>query len=72
MGSDGWRNVVEQEKRAREQRIAQDKYHGTQEMYHLEQDAAHEGHFHGEAPEITQPGLLGKIKQAVMRLFRRR
>jgi hypothetical protein len=46
MGSDGWRNVVEQEQRAREERVAHEK--GTQEVYRLEQDAAREGHFQGE------------------------
>jgi hypothetical protein len=69
--SDQWRDVVEQEKRQRDQRVAQDKYHGTQEMYRLEQDAAHEGHFHGAAPEMSQPGLLARIKSALMRLLKR-
>jgi hypothetical protein len=68
MGSDGWRNVVEQEQRSREQRATQGK--GTQEVYRLEQDAAREGHFQGEAPE-AQPGLLAKIKQAIIGLFGR-
>ncbi len=68
MSNDGWRSVVEQEQRARDQRIAQDKYHATQETYRLEQDAAHEGHFHGEAPP---PSLLAKITRTLMRLLGR-
>jgi hypothetical protein len=68
MSNDGLRNVVEQEQRAREQRLAQEKGHGTKEMYRLEQDAAREGHFHGEA---QPPGLVAKIKQAIMGLFGR-
>lgn len=67
--SDQWRDVVEQEQRQREQRVAKDKFHGTQEVVRLEQDAASEGHFHGEAPETPPPGLIGKIKQAIMRLL---
>lgn len=69
--SDQWRDVVEQERRAREQRVTQDKYHGTQEMYRLEQDAAREGHFHGEASEAPPPSLLGKIKRTVMAILGR-
>jgi hypothetical protein len=65
--SDQWRDVVEQEQRQREQRVAQDKYHGTQEMYRLEQDAAREGHFEGEPAEA--PGFLAKVKRALMRLL---
>jgi hypothetical protein len=68
--SDQWRNVVEQEQRQREQRMAQDKYHPTQEVYHLEQNAAHEGQFHGE-PVEAPPGLIAKIRQAIMKLFGR-
>jgi hypothetical protein len=67
--SDQWRDVVEQEQRAREQRVAKDKYHGTQEVVRLEQDAAQEGQFLGEAPETPPPGLIGQIKQAIMRLL---
>jgi len=65
--SDQWRDVVEQEQRQREQRVAQDKYHGTQEMYRLEQDAAREGNFEGEPVEA--PGLLAKIRRALMGLL---
>jgi len=68
MSNDDWRNVVEQEQRARDQRLAQDKGHGTKEMYRIEQDSAREGHFQGEA---QPPSLLAKIKQAIMRLFGR-
>jgi hypothetical protein len=71
MSGDQWRDVVEQQQRQREQRMAQDKYHPTQEVYHLEQNAAHEGHFHGEASEAPPPGLLGKIKRAIMRFLGR-
>lgn len=67
MSNDDWRNVVEQEQRARDQRLAQDKGHGTKEMYRIEQDSAREGHFHGE----DTPGLLAKIKHAIMGLLGR-
>ena len=69
MSSDPWRDVVEQEQRQREQRMAQDKYHPTQEVYHLEQNAAREGRFQGEAAEA--PGLLAKFKRALMGLLGR-
>jgi|FLYN01.1.fsa_nt_gi hypothetical protein len=72
MSSDEWRNVVEQEQRAREQRMAQDKYHGTQEMYHLEQGAAREGQFHGEPVEAASLGFLGKLVRKIKGIVRRR
>ena len=65
--SDQWRDVVEQEQRQRDQRAA--KYHGTEEVVRLEQDAARDGHLPPGHEGESTPGLLARIKKAIMGIF---